>query len=59
LKKIKYVRFESSDGEIHFQECKAISCLNQKAYEVAEALQLSKREAKKPLILNRATVTGR
>ena len=55
MKKTKYFRFESPDGEIHFQECNAISCLNAKVYEVAEALQISKNEAKKPLILNETT----
>ena len=55
MKKIKYVRLESLDGEIHFQECEAASCLNAKEYNIDEALELAKTEAKRPLFLNRKT----
>ena len=55
MKKIKYVRFTSSDGEIHFQECKVASCLNAKEYDEDEALELAKIEAKKPLFMNKKT----
>ncbi len=44
---------ESSDGEIHFQECKTKFCINDKEFDAAEALRVAKKEAKKPLFLNK------
>ncbi len=53
LKKIKFVKFESLDGEIHFQECKADFCINAQGYNEGEALELAKNEARKILLLQR------
>ena len=47
------VMVESADGEIHFQECKAKFCINAKEYNAAEALKIAKKEANKPLLLNK------
>jgi hypothetical protein len=43
----------TADGEIHFQECKAKFCMNAKEYNPAEALKIAKKEASKPLLLNK------
>ena len=53
LREIKFMKIKSSDGEIHFQECKTDFCLNAKGYNEGEALELAKKEAKKTLILQR------
>jgi hypothetical protein len=53
VKKTKLVMLESADGEIHFQECKAKFCVNAKEYNAAEALKIAKKEANKPLLLNK------
>lgn len=53
IKKVKYFKLESTDGETHFQECKAALCANAKQYSADEAHEFSRREAEKPLILNR------
>jgi hypothetical protein len=44
---------ESSDGEIHFQECQAKFCKNAKKFDPTEALRIAKKEANKPLLLNK------
>jgi len=49
----KLVMLESADGEIHFQECEAKFCVNAKEYDAAEALRIAKKEANKPLLLNK------
>ena len=53
MKKIKFVKFESSDGEIHFQECKADFCSQAQGYNEGEALEVAKNEARKTLLLQR------
>jgi hypothetical protein len=50
--KTKLVKMESLDGEIHFQECKAIFCSTYPIYSLEEAINIAKREAHKPLLLN-------
>ena len=52
-KTTKLVKLESSDGEIHFQECKAKFCTNAKKFDPSEALRIAKKEANKPLLLNK------
>ena len=52
-KTTKLVMFESSDGEIHFQVCKAKSCMDAKKFDPSEALRIAKKEANKPLLLNK------
>ena len=43
---MKFVKFESSDGEIHFQECKTDFCSHAQGYNEGEALEFAKnREA--------------
>ena len=46
------IRIESADGEVHFQECIVETCLNAKQYTPAQAKELAKKEAEKPLLLN-------
>jgi hypothetical protein len=53
LKKTKFVKLESSDGEIHFQECKADFCSYDQGYNEGEALEIAKNEARKTLLLQR------
>jgi hypothetical protein len=53
LKKIEFVKIESLDGEIHFQECKADFCSKAKKYNEGEALEFAKKQARKTLILQR------
>jgi hypothetical protein len=53
LKKNRFVRTESSDGEVHFQECKNKACATEEQFTEGEALFLAKKEADKPLFLNR------
>ncbi len=48
----KLIRIESADGEVHFQVCEALFCAKAKKYDPEEAIELTKREAKKPLLLN-------
>jgi hypothetical protein len=43
----------SADGEIHFQECKTESCSTAQKYSKSEAVVIAKKEARKPVILNR------
>jgi hypothetical protein len=50
--KIKFIKIESPDGEIHFHECKTIFCPTFQEYELEEALLIARKEAKKPLLLN-------
>ena len=50
--KNKFVKIESLDGEIHFQECKASFCSTYPIYDFEEAINIAKREAHKPLLLN-------
>jgi hypothetical protein len=50
--KTKLVKIESSDGEIHFQECKANFCSTYPVYDFKHAINIAKREAYKPLLLN-------
>jgi hypothetical protein len=52
-KTTKLVMLESSDGEIHFQECKAKFCIKAKKFDPSEALKIAKNEANKPLLLNK------
>ena len=59
LKKIKLIKLESSDGEVHFQECRAKSCAKAPEYDEEEALNLSKKDAEKPLFLNRKQIASR
>jgi hypothetical protein len=47
------VKFESQDGEIHFQECKTDFCSKAQGYHEGEALKLARKEAKKTLLLQR------
>jgi hypothetical protein len=53
LKKNKFVKFESLDGEIHFQECKADFCMNAQGYNEEEAIEFARNEARKTLLLQR------
>jgi hypothetical protein len=53
LKKIEFVKFESLDGEIHFQECKAAFCSKNQKYNEGDALEFAKKEARKTLLLKR------
>ena len=53
MRRIKFVKFNSLDGEIHFQECKADFCSQTQGYNEGEALELAKKEAKKTLLLQR------
>jgi len=48
MRKTKLVKLKSFDGESHFQECKADFCSNLKGYDEKEALELARKEAKKP-----------
>jgi len=59
MKKIKMVKLQSSDGEIHFQECRAKFCATAPGYDEEEALSLSKKEAEKPLFLNHKQIADR
>lgn len=52
-KTTKLVMLESLDGEIHFQECEAKFCINAKKFDPSEALRIAKKEANKPLLLNK------
>ena len=54
----KLVRLKSPDGEIHFQECKTKFCINAKEYNAPEALKIAKKEANKPLLLNKKIITN-
>jgi len=47
------VKLESSDGEIHFQECKADFCQHAQGYNEEKALKIAKNEARKTLLLQR------
>jgi hypothetical protein len=53
LKKIKLVKFESSDGEIHFQEFKVDFFPHAQGYNEGEALEFAKNEVRKTLLLQR------
>jgi hypothetical protein len=50
--KTKLIKIESLDGEIHFQECKANFCSTYPIYDFEEAINIAKKEAQKPLLLN-------
>lgn len=50
--KTKLVKIESLDGEIHFQECKATFCSAFPIYDFEEAINIARKEAHKPLLLN-------
>ena len=50
--KTKLVKIESLDGEVHFQECKANFCSTYQVYDFEEAINIAKKEAHKPLMLN-------
>lgn len=54
MKKTKLMKLESSDGEIHFQECKTDFCQNAKGYDEQKALEATKKEARKDLLLKRS-----
>jgi len=53
LKKIEYVKVKSEDGEIHFQECRVLACMDEKKYNADEAIMVAKKEAGKPLNLRK------
>jgi len=53
MKEIDYVKLESSDGEIHFQECTDDFCSKSQKYTEEEALELAKNDTRKTLILHR------
>ena len=50
--KTKLVKIASLDGEIHFQECKSSFCSSYPRYDFEEAINIAKKEAQKPLLLN-------
>lgn len=54
MRKTKLIKLESSDGEVHFQECKTDFCKNAKEYDEEKALEVAKKEAKKNLLLKRS-----
>jgi len=53
LKKIEYVKVKSEDGEIHFQECRVLACMDEEKYNADEAIMVAKKEAGKPLNLRK------